>query len=250
MPITPIRRTTLPDAIVEQIREQILSGERKPGDRLPAEMELARRFSVGRTSVREALKALAALGLISRSREGTFVLARRTDEIPGLASLTTALRESSISDLYEARKILEGELAALAAQRATEEDLHLLRASIEAMKACNPLDQSGALKADMAFHTRVAEAAQNPVLVEMFALVRDLLVTTQAEVAAVPQITERSVENHLDLYQAIESGDADRARRTVYRNLTSIEQRFLNYLRERGPGRPDSETAEKEEGTH
>src|SRR6267142_105801 len=116
----PIKSTRIYEEIVRQVKQLIAEGRFKSGDRLPPERELAEKFVVSRTSVREALRALESLGLIDiRPGEGTFVREVSIDALVGpLALLMTSQREA-IGELFEARRVLEPAIAALAASRAT-----------------------------------------------------------------------------------------------------------------------------------
>src|SRR5579875_2792145 len=114
--LQPVARSTLPDVVVGQIQQLIASGELKPGDRLPTERELCERLSVGRSTVREALRVLVTLGVLTRDRAGVYV----NPEPPILVSSITA---TTVQIIFEARRLFEVGLAGLAAQRAEEDDL-------------------------------------------------------------------------------------------------------------------------------
>src|SRR5919204_1811477 len=132
MGIEPIHSTRIYEEIVRQIKSMIAEGRLKSGDQLPPERDLAEKFVVSRTSVREALRALESLGLVEiRPGEGTFVREASVEAlIEPLALLMVSQREA-IGELFEARRLLEPSLAALAATRATPEEIQEMERILE-----------------------------------------------------------------------------------------------------------------------
>lgn len=224
--LKPIQRTTLPDVIVKQIIESLVSGgELKPGDRLLSERELAERLQVGRAAVREALRTLITLGVVRRERDGVVVCDTQGDLLAEPLRLALLVRQSSIHELFEARKVLEVDLAGLAAQRATEEDIALMQESLEEMRhySGRRRDADRYVEADVAYHMAMANAAQNRVLYELFASVRELLFEVQAEAVKGEGITERSCGYHQMIIEAIKAQDVERARAVVLEHLNDVE---------------------------
>src|SRR5690349_2137606 len=173
LPIKPKER--LYQEIVDQIQQQILSGALKPGDQIPAERDLAERFGVSRTAVREAIKSLTEKGLIEVFvGRGTFVTHLSPDRV--VESITLLLRNEAngIASLQEARELLEAPTARRAAERRTEAHVARLRA-IEA-----ELEEERAISArlvdgDTEFHVELARASGNPVLVLLMQTIMTLL---------------------------------------------------------------------------
>src|SRR2546425_5975469 len=125
MGIEPIKSTRIYEAIVRQVKAMIAEGRLKSGDQLPPERDLAEKFVVSRTSVREALRALESLGLIEiRPGEGTFVRGVPLDALVGPLALVMTSQREAIGELFEARRVLEPAIAALAAGRAAPEEIH------------------------------------------------------------------------------------------------------------------------------
>ena len=124
MDIAPIKSTRIYEEIVRQIKAMIAEGRLKSGDRLPPERDLAEKFVVSRTSVREALRALESLGLVEiRPGEGTFVREVSVEALIEPLALVMASQREAIGELFEARRLLEPAIAALAAGRATPEEI-------------------------------------------------------------------------------------------------------------------------------
>jgi DNA-binding FadR family transcriptional regulator len=163
MPLQTVEPQRLYRQIAEQLRSLITAGEFTPGSRLPAERDLAKQFGVSRPSVREALIALEVEGWVEvRTGSGVYVLPRN-----GAGSHATQVpaTEWGPLELLRARRVIEGEIAAMAATHAKRKNLQAIRESIDAMAAdvergVKPLD------ADRAFHAAIADACGNVVLLE------------------------------------------------------------------------------------
>ncbi len=234
--VEPVSRSWVSDAIVEQLRRQIVEGKLKEGDRLPAERELATLFGVGRTSIREAIKALCAMGLVQRDRKGTVV------STPGPTANAAAwqllAKRASLRDLFEARRMIEIRVAQLAAERASEEDIEEMEAALD-LEGARPgkgtddrAELSAFIKADAAFHTAVAAAAGNVVLYELYVAARDMIFRSHRIYEAGYESGQRELvmqalgvarEDHRRIVEAISAQDTRRAGEAVERHLTSME---------------------------
>ncbi|MCL6450954.1 MAG: FadR family transcriptional regulator [Acetobacteraceae bacterium] len=230
MEVKPVVRSTLPDAIIEQVKRLVLDGKLRPGDRLPSERELGEKFSVGRTSIREALKALASIGLIKRTREGTFVNDETVLKEP--LAFQLLLKRTTVEEVFETRKLFEVGLAELAARRITDEDLEVM---LEALQG----DDAGVdafVRSDVAFHQAIADAAQNAVLHELYVAVRELLFQShsfyeafqdQEQQDRVRRIINQARADHRQLIEAFRAQDAAMARQIMYDHLDNIEKELL-----------------------
>ncbi|MCG8684341.1 MAG: FadR family transcriptional regulator [Desulfobacterales bacterium] len=161
IPIKPIKPKRISDQVFDQIRELIYRGTLKPGEKLMTERELAQAMNVSRTTVRDAIQRLVAMGLIVQKQgQGTFVKSVDDTLATPLAKAIKA-QDASLEDLLEVRMGLECNAAALAAQRADETDITALNQSIIEM---DEEVNSGRLgtEADTSFHMAIAYAAKNP----------------------------------------------------------------------------------------
>ena len=162
MPIQALEPQRLYRQIAQQLRDLITRGEFKPGERLPAERDLARQLGVSRPSVREALIALEVEGWVEvRTGSGVYVL----DRSQRTASRSVPAAEWGPLELIRARRVIEGEIAAQAAQHAKRKHLSAMRAALASMKQDAARDVAP-LAGDRAFHTAVASACDNAVLLE------------------------------------------------------------------------------------
>ena len=172
----PVHSRRLYEKIVEQIQSQIISGKLRPGDRLPAERDLAEKFRVSRTAVREAVKTLREKGLVEgHIGRGTFVTDGTASAMRGSLGLMMKIGGTTgASDLAEVREIFEPEIAALAAKNATKEQIALMREAVAAMdKKLN--DAEAFVEADLNFHLALARATQNTLIPSLIDPIVDLL---------------------------------------------------------------------------
>jgi GntR family transcriptional repressor for pyruvate dehydrogenase complex len=214
------------DQVVAYVRGLIESGRVRPGDRLPAERELALQVGVSRPTVRAGLRALAALGVVrSRHGSGTYIPAGPpalgSDALGFLAALHGFTRE----EMYEARRILEVGASGLAAERATPE--HLATLAEEVANLFASLQEPHAfLVHDINFHKAVGAASGNPIVASLTEMVSALYYGQRRETAerATPENLRDAAEAHRRIYQAIRLRDADGARRTMNQHLTEALQ--------------------------
>jgi GntR family transcriptional regulator, transcriptional repressor for pyruvate dehydrogenase complex len=215
VPLTSLRRSPLVELAVSQLREQVLSGQWPVGARLPAETELAQRLEVGRSTVREAVRALVHAGLLeTRQGSGTYV----RSVTPG-AEWEPRLRRAAVLEAYEVREALEVQAARLAASRRTEADIEALFACLaERGRALG--DDVRFVEADLAFHRAVVAAAHNPLLAEMFdsfaAVLREALIAIRSDQAVRSAGSDAA---HARLAAAIEAGDAAAAEQATHDQL-------------------------------
>ncbi len=209
MPLTSLRRSPLVELAVSQLREQVLSGQWPVGGRLPAETELAQRLEVGRSTVREAVRALVHAGLLeTRQGSGTYVRSLT----PG-ADWEPRLRRAAVLEAYEVQA------ARLAAGRRTEADIAALRSCLAERDSARAQD-ARFVEADLAFHRAVVAAAHNPLLSEMFdsfaAVLREALTAIRSDQAVRGPDADAA---HARLAAAIEAGDAAAAVQATHDHL-------------------------------
>ncbi|HEU4370849.1 MAG TPA: FadR/GntR family transcriptional regulator [Methylomirabilota bacterium] len=227
MDLAPIKSTRIYEEIVRQVKAMIAEGKVKGGDRLPPERDLAEKFVVSRTSVREALRALESLGLVEiRPGEGTFVRQVSIESlIEPLALLMVSQREA-IGELFEARRLLEPSLAALAAERATPEELHEMERILEAQAGEVAAGRTG-LAQDAQFHAAIGAAAHNRAITRIAHAIMDLLTQSREESLNTPGRPTRSHEDHRRVLAAIGARDAEGARRAMLEHISAVESLVL-----------------------
>lgn len=210
-----VARLTLADALIEEVKRLIARGEVAPGDRLPSEAELCRRFQVGRSTVREAMKALALLGLVEIAPgHGTRVRPDAPSWLGRERALRLQLAEWNAREVYEAREALEVALAALAAQRADHDDRAALGAACAAMRVALA-DDAAFVRANLQFHRALAAAARNAVLSELYEVVLPVTARVMPAMVQVPGVKERALQHHEAVFAAVGAGDGEAARRAM-----------------------------------
>ena len=225
--IAPIKSTRIYEEIVRQVKQMITEGRLKSGDQLPPERDLAEKFVVSRTSVREALRALESLGLIEiRPGEGTFVREVSIDAlVEPLALLLTSHREA-IVELFEARRLLEPALAALAAARATRDEIQEMERILEEQAKEIAEGRTGLVQ-DAAFHGAIGAAAHNRAITRLAHAIMDLLTQSREESLNTPGRPQRSHQDHRRILEAIRARDAHAAQQAMLEHLDSVESLVL-----------------------
>lgn len=226
--VQPIRSTRIYAEIVRQVKQMIAEGRLKSGDQLPPERDLADKFVVSRTSVREALRALESLGLVEiRPGEGTFVRQGSIEALVEPLALLMVSQREAIGELFEARRLLEPSLAALAAERATPEELHEMERILEAQAREIASGRTG-LGQDAQFHTAIAAAAHNRAISRIADAIMDLLTQSREDSLNTPGRPTRSHEDHRRVLAAIAGRDANGARRAMLEHIEAVESLVLD----------------------
>lgn len=174
-PLAPIARPTITDQIVERITAFILDEGMRPGDKLPSERELMVRLGVGRSSLRESIKTLSAIGIVDvQIGDGMYVGSGGTAVLTKPLSWGLLIGEHNIREVIEARRAVETELCALAATRATDEELATISSHFATMRASGD-DAEAFTQADQEFHLAIAAAARNGVLYHVLDMLRHVV---------------------------------------------------------------------------
>ena len=229
----PIKSTRIYEEIVRQVKQLIAEGRLKTGDRLPPERELAEKFVVSRTSVREALRALESLGLIEiRPGEGTFVREVSVDALVGPLALMMTSQREAIGELFEARRVLEPAIAALAASRATPDEVQEMERILESQAREVAAGRTG-LAEDAAFHTAIGAAAHNHAITRIVHAIMDLLTQSREDSLNTPGRPTRSHQDHRRVLQAIAKRNPSAARQAMLDHLVAVEGLVLGTASER-----------------
>jgi GntR family transcriptional regulator, transcriptional repressor for pyruvate dehydrogenase complex len=219
----PIERRNTYELVAESLLALISDRHLKPGDTLPTERELMQHYGVGRSSVREALRMLESRGLISAGGSGAFAVADFRNPLNDSLSLLLAVEEGSLRELFEVRRIVEGEAVALATERGEEVHLDRMRAATELMRE-GLGNRDEYIEADVAFHLTIAEATQNRMILHLMHAIRDQLERALGSIYKIPGSPERSIEDHGLIIEAMEAGKPDEARERMREHLARVEE--------------------------
>jgi len=227
---TAVRRGRIYEEVVRQIQDFVTSGQLKPGDRLPPERELALRFQVSRSSLRDAIRTLELVGMVrSRQGEGTIVCELSPDALLVPLGAMLGRRRELVAELLDVRKMIEPGLAARAAAHAEPDQVARLAELIERqrqkMRRGEPV-----IDEDTEFHYTIALAAGNTVVRKLMDMLMDLLRESRASGLQVPGRVRRSVTGHRRILRAIQRHDARGAETAMRRHLREIEEVVMRRL--------------------
>jgi len=213
-----IHRANVYEIVAERMLDDISEGRFAPGASLPPERELAQRFGVGRSSVREALRVLESHGVVRADRHAQFVVRNEAEMlIPAVAMLVT-LGHATLRDVHELRRSLEIEIAGLAASRRTDSDLKLINLAMERMKDSLG-SRSATMQADLAFHEAVAAASHNRALTAMSTAV---CTTLSGTLRGSYHVSAEVMAQHGAVAEAIQKQDVELARRRIQEHMEWI----------------------------
>jgi len=212
-------RTTYAEETIARMKRLVLDGTWRPGDRLPNEEALCDQFQVGRSTVREAKRALLLLGAIeiNKRRDGSVV----SSTAKGLLAVhgISEFRQPSTEELYQIRRMLEGEIAALAAESADASDLEAMQRPLHQMERLYAAPDRF-IAADVDFHAAMANATKNTILVGMYLHLRVIMTGILLEVANIPGVMTHSHECHKNTLHAIREHNGPEARRLTLDHLS------------------------------
>ena len=220
-----VRTSRLYEQIVQQIEESIVKGILKPGDQLPPERELAQRFGVSRTAIREAIKALREKGLVEAySGRGTFITDAITHAVRQSLDLMVKIDQPEGSaHLAELRVIFEPQIAWLAAARIQDSEVATMREAVEVMEKSFQ-DPEAYIEADLDFHLALAEGAGNPLILCLVDCIIGLLREQRIRIFDVPGGPERGQIYHRLILEAVERHDAESAREAMRAHLEHVRE--------------------------
>ncbi len=221
--IHSVRRHRLYEEIVQQFHALIRQGMLKHGDRLPSERELSEQFKVSRSSVREAIRSLELQGLVvSKRGSGTFINTEDLEATLDLVAANLNVGEAALQDVFEMRHLMEPHIAALAAQRATLDEVEAMREILEEQQRQIDLGETG-VESDTAFHFALASATHNSALIKVVSAVEDILQLSRDRSLQEPGRPQRSLASHCQILQMVEMGDVNGAQQAMDHHLTSVE---------------------------
>jgi GntR family transcriptional repressor for pyruvate dehydrogenase complex len=216
--------------ITAKLLDYLLSGDVEPGGKIPGERHLAEALGVGRSAVREAIKALSLLGLLDvRQGDGTYLNRSGSDLLPRVLEWGLLLNASSINDLLEARGEIEVVAVGFAATRADEDVRAALQARLDAMRAAGS-DVEAYVEADIAFHLEVGRASGNEVIADLIENLRALLRVWATRVLQHAGETESSLAMHEPIVEAIISRDPSAAREAMRAHMARADRRLREAL--------------------
>ena len=222
-----VRKEKIFEDIVRQIRRLIKRGKLRTGDRLPAERDLAQTFKVSRASVREAIRVLESEGLVkTRVGNGTYVETRTVESLVKPLATVMAVGRESLIDIFSVRKIVEPELAFLAAERATPDEVSELKRLVGAQRERIGSPRS-VTEIDYSFHLLLAEMSKSEVFMRLYKTLAELMNQTREEFLQEGDRPHKSVDGHQEIISAIERKAPTLAKKAMLTHIRNIEREAL-----------------------
>ncbi|MFZ4453504.1 FadR/GntR family transcriptional regulator [Salibacterium aidingense] len=217
--IKTIDRKTLSKQVIDEIVHLLMSGELKPGDRLPSEVELMEMFDVSRPVMREALTSLEAVGVVNRkTRNGTFF----SDQINSKPfTMILALSAGNIQSIIETRISLELGLVTLAAEKISDDELELMEEKLQEMK-----NTENYQSIDREFHEIIARNASNPLLESISEPLLNLFDETWSQIPISYRNSDTTIRQHEEILNALKQRDPVQAYTSMYQHLNYVRERL------------------------
>ena len=237
--LKPLSRATLPQEIVAAFTEMIMRGVWRPGDRIPPEKELAARFNVGRSTIREAVKSLVILGVIdARPGDGSFIRAAESDLLSGAFQWGMLLTERNLGDLVDTRVLIEGECAARAAARGEASLASSLMRLVGGMRDRRQHPREF-MQLDNRFHAEIAAAAGNALYLSLSKTIQSLVSVWYVETFRMEPTKAATIDEHLAIASAIADRNEQAARTAMRQHILCAAERLQKILNEetRGSGK-------------
>ena len=229
---TPVQTRRTFEEAADQIAEKVRTGELRTGDRLPGERSLAAQMEISRPTLREAVKVLVDAGVLEVRRGPGGGMYVATDVVPtDLVRHSASLRLAEIAAVLEARRMLEPQVALLAAERASDEDFEAMEHSIEAMRRIvdggwHQRHEDRFLQLDVQFHLALARAAGNPTVEALMRILLRQLEIARDMAMHVPLIPEWTIGIHQRTLAALRSGEADEVEAVMDEHLGQLERTY------------------------
>ncbi len=237
--LQPLKVRRLSSIIEDSIKDLVLTGQLKPGDKLPTEKELSGKFGVSIVTVREALRGLEAFGVIQkkRGREGGVFISSNGNTVKDVVFTFLTSRKFSAQDVSEVRGILQPFSARLATSRISSDLLKTLEKNIEycekMLKKANPVFTEKEFfdieERNVEFHRLIGEATRNPILALTVDYVEDFLLSYKKNILTPDlQHSTKTIAEHRQILECVKKGDADETERVMVLHLKNIEEYLKN----------------------
>lgn len=220
--IEPLKKAGLTELLVSRILGLVTAGNLKPGDHLPAERSLAETFGVSRPTVREAVRALAVLGVLEIRHGGGIIVSQLSaaDLLKPLTFFLT-LQKTEVDKLYEARQLIEGDICAKAALRANDADIAAVEALIVEQEAVTETPERYR-EVDTLFHRRLAELADNEFLARTAQSLNVLGLEFRKIASETPHVIQGSIRDHRAIVAALKARNAEAARAAMVGHMQNV----------------------------
>ena len=217
--LQPVKKITIPDSIIEQLIKYI-QDELKPGDKLPSERVMISFLGVGRTSLREALRALEGMGVVeTKAGEGTYVSTDSNRIYSKPLELGVFDNKRSVKEIFDARCIVEVGMMKLVVPQITNKKIKECRIIIERMESLNGAEFSKFLDLDFQFHKILSEASENGVIIKFLNLTHRIIDEERSHISIDQRGLEKSIKVHSNILDSITDGDVNLSVKAVEEHM-------------------------------
>jgi GntR family transcriptional repressor for pyruvate dehydrogenase complex len=225
--IKAIVKHNVVDEVYEQIKNNIITANWKPGHKIPSENELCKMFNVSRISVRSAIQKLKAIGIITSSQgKGTFLSLSKSEGILNGFFPVMNLSEKEYLDMMEFRETMEFKCIDLVVERGEEKDINEIEQAVKKMIACKD-DYIKYSKADLEFHFAIVRASQNELFLKLMYAVKEPFYYYLEELNRVFGVSEESLHGHITQYEAIRNKDAGKAKELIAAGMKENRKKII-----------------------
>ena len=232
MEISGIKRISVSEEVFKILHERIISGDLKPGDKLPSQDKLSEQFAVSRNTIREAIYKLTVMGLLS-TKQGVGTVVEVSSPSSYVTSLSShlLLNPATVREFIEARVIVEQATARLAGARATQTQIEKLKAIIDQQReALQKGDVDKIVRLGTEFHMELARISGNNVLFKFLEAIWGLLRDFIGEVSHLPGANESSIKYHTEIFETIRTRDTEKAEEKIREHLHNVTKRIEKNL--------------------
>ncbi len=220
--MSPVERHSVADQVAKKVLDLVRTGNLKPGDQLPTERDLSQMLQVSRPSVREALRGLQILGVVrTRQGGGAYISSLDAADILGPLQFLITLNVDNVEGLYEARVMVDGRVARLAAARLGDADIDRLLAMVKVQEGLVD-DPIGFRVSDLEFHRTIMESTRNPFLARVSYSLYVLGIEYRRIASEVPGVLRQSQADHAAIAAALADRDPDRAERATETHMQNV----------------------------
>lgn len=220
--------------VIEYIKDEIKNKNLQSGNKIPSERDLSKKLKISRTSVREGLRELERLKLTHTIKgRGSFIQDEKIKQV--ISKSTQKINEKEqkfLYDMLDYRRAIEVESARLAAQRATTDNLLEMKKALELM-IINKDEKDIGIKADLMFHTSIIKASQNKIFIELievlYAYMKDTIKQTRKHRLININATNKTIEEHKEIYSAIAKGNSNLAAKLVENHIIQIKEELIEF---------------------
>lgn len=220
--MSPVERNSVADQVAKKILDLVRTGNLKPGDQLPTERDLSQMLQVSRPSVREALRGLQILGVVkTRQGGGAYISSLDAADLLGPLQILITLNEDNVEGLYEARVMVDGRVARVAAERLPDADIDRLLAIVKVQEGLVN-DPIGFRVSDLEFHRTIMDGTRNPFLSRVSYSLYVLGIEYRRIASLLPGVLAQSQADHADIAAALAARDPDWAERATETHMRNV----------------------------